>query len=651
MVKPDLDYLLIYTEDWYSNLSIRNNIKIFNRGLIIMRVLGILVILCVLFCTGCASKGLDYDAGIAAYKRADYKVALYDFEPRAMAGDPIAQFCLGFMYTRGQGVDKDPQEAIKWYEKAILQNYLPAHNNVLVGLIRSKVTADKAKVIELIQLVQWMAAHGNPVAQYNLGIIYSRGYGVPRDSKTAAEWYQKAADQGYARAQYELGLMYLEGRGVQKNSEEAYNLFKRTAEQRDLRAQYQLALMYYKGVGVEKNLKIARDWFIRAALPKTQEMPKVKGYSPAQYQLAAMYFNGDSVEKNLKMAVDLFKIAAGQHNYLAQHTLATMYNEGKGVPKNREIANRLFLESAQRGYAIAQADLGRVIGNQDTEEAYYWYSLADKTKDNLSFLDESSGENLIAEIALEHERLGKTLTEQQRNDIQKRVDNWSPRHLVSFGTGFYVSEKHILTNAHVVSVYDEIRVRHRPVRVMAQDKEIDLALLFDPLGKEDTAIFRSKPTLSGEDAFVFGYPLSNILSYDGNFTVGTISGLSGTINSPHPDNLFQYTAPTQKGNSGGPVLDSAGNVIGVVVSGLNPSSTQNINFAIKFDVVEDFLEKNHITDYDSTQNLGNRIDREKIGKKTRNFTVPVLCFKNIGREPLPLVEIDIDEQFKYVKPR
>ena len=643
-----------------------------------MRILTILVILCALFCTACAPKHqkatpiqINYDAGVAAYKRGDYKVALYDFEPRAMTGDPVAQFCLGLMYTHALGVEKDLIKAAEWYLRVgeEPQSYPPAKNNLGLTVVRliedirrnpTKYTEDQKVIInrelkpKVVPYFQSLSEHGNLIAQYNLGVIYSHGYRVDRNLKTAAEWYQKAADQGYARAQNELGLMYLEGKGVEKNIKEATKLFKMAADQGYSPAQHNFGLRYLKGEGIEKNLKRAAYLFAMALK---------EGHHPAQYQLAGMYLKGEGIEKNLKRAAYLFAMAAEQGNTLAQHQLAMMYNGGNGIPKNRKKATRIVFLAAQQGYAIAQADFGRAIAEYDSEEAYYWYSLAIKNMASLKFLDETGRENRIAKTTSEHERIGKTLTAQQRNEIQKQVDNWKPKRQVSSGTGFYINEKNILTNAHVVSEYDEIRVPYRPVKVEAIDtnyKEsgIDLALLSDPRGKKDTATFRSKSIVPGEDAFVFGYPLHGTLSYDGNFTEGNISGLLGSPDLPHPENLFQYTAPTQNGNSGGPVLDDAGNVIGVVVSGFDPSlmikdgrveirGPQNVNFAIKFEVVEDFLKKNNSTDYASTENLGSPIDKQEIAKKARKWTVPVLRFKNIGETPLPLVEISIDEQFKF----
>ena len=72
----------------------------------------------------------NYDAGIAAYHRGHYEVAMYDFEQRAVQGDPIAQFCLGCMYKHGRGVKPDFEKAIAWYTKAAEQGYAPAQNDL-----------------------------------------------------------------------------------------------------------------------------------------------------------------------------------------------------------------------------------------------------------------------------------------------------------------------------------------------------------------------------------------------------------------------------------------------------------------------------------------------------------------------------------------
>ena len=71
---------------------------------------------------------------------------------------------------------------------------------------------------------EWLprAQQGIGEAQYNLGLLYARGQGVPQDDGQAIQWFRRAADQGYAPAQYSLGVMYAEGRGVSQDVAEAY---------------------------------------------------------------------------------------------------------------------------------------------------------------------------------------------------------------------------------------------------------------------------------------------------------------------------------------------------------------------------------------------------------------------------------------------
>ena len=74
---------------------------------------------------------------------------------------------------------------------------------------------------------EWLprAQQGIVEAQYNLGLLYAQGQGVPQDDSQAIQWFRRAADQGYAPAQYSLGVMYTEGRGVSQSGAEAYFWF------------------------------------------------------------------------------------------------------------------------------------------------------------------------------------------------------------------------------------------------------------------------------------------------------------------------------------------------------------------------------------------------------------------------------------------
>ena len=79
-----------------------------------------------------------------------------------------------------------------------------------------------------IALREWrpLAEQGNAIAQYNLGIMYNEGQGVPQDYAEAVGWYRKAAEKGYATAQHKLGVMYGKGLGVPQDEAQAYMWFK-----------------------------------------------------------------------------------------------------------------------------------------------------------------------------------------------------------------------------------------------------------------------------------------------------------------------------------------------------------------------------------------------------------------------------------------
>ena len=94
------------------------------------------------------------------------------------------------------------------------------------------------------------AEQGDAEAQFNLGIVYDFGRGVPEDKLEAVKWYQKAAEQEHADAQVLLSRLYYLGQRVPKNYEEAFEWARRAAEQGNADAQQVIGDMYRKGEGV-----------------------------------------------------------------------------------------------------------------------------------------------------------------------------------------------------------------------------------------------------------------------------------------------------------------------------------------------------------------------------------------------------------------
>ena len=126
--------------------------------------------------------------------------------------------------------------------------------------------------------------------------------------------------------------------------------------------------------------------------------------------------------------------------------------------------------------------------------------------------------------------------------------------------------------------------------VVAFDENTDLALVaLDGGAVPGVVSFRSWPPVDmGEAVVVFGFPEPELLSASGNATTGVVSALEGGADFDF--HQYQFTAPIQGGNSGGPLLDGTGNVIGVVVASYD--HLQAANFAIKGEVAMSFLVEN-----------------------------------------------------------
>jgi hypothetical protein len=114
-----------------------------------------------------------------------------------------------------------------------------------------------------IALREWrpLAEQGNAKAQYNLGLMYRNGHGVPQDDAEAMGWWRKAAEQGNAGAQNNLGVMYRNGHGVPQDYAEAMGWYRKAAEQGYATAQHNLGVMYGKGLGVPQDEAQAYMWF------------------------------------------------------------------------------------------------------------------------------------------------------------------------------------------------------------------------------------------------------------------------------------------------------------------------------------------------------------------------------------------------------
>jgi S1-C subfamily serine protease len=198
----------------------------------------------------------------------------------------------------------------------------------------------------------------------------------------------------------------------------------------------------------------------------------------------------------------------------------------------------------------------------------------------------------------------------------------------SSGTAFRIANGQFVTNHHFIEGYTSLKVGgFQNGRVLASDTINDLALIAITNDSGEIASIRTTRTQLNEAVTAAGFPLQSVFSGIAitNGTVSRLSGLKGDTGQ------IQISAPVQPGNSGGPLLDSAGNVIGVVSSKLNAVKVasvtgdipQNVNFAIGGNTLRAFLDAKGV----NYKEVGRDADLrgEQIAARASGFTVLVEC--------------------------
>lgn len=166
----------------------------------------------------------QYYFGMVKHIDHDYTEAMSWLRKSSEQNYAEAEFRIGVMYARGEGVQKDNTMAVTWYRKA--------------------------------------AEHGDRDSNYMIGTAYMKGNGVPKNSAKAADWFRRGADQGSRDAQFTLGAMYKVGVGVPLDLSKAVSWIRKSAEQGHPDAQLQLGAMYVGGDGVKLDAIQAYKWIV-----------------------------------------------------------------------------------------------------------------------------------------------------------------------------------------------------------------------------------------------------------------------------------------------------------------------------------------------------------------------------------------------------
>lgn len=203
------------------------------------------------------------------------------------------------------------------------------------------------------------------------------------------------------------------------------------------------------------------------------------------------------------------------------------------------------------------------------------------------------------------------------------------------GTGYAIGDGYIVTNNHVAGEAKNISIKgvrgdintSFTAEVVATDKVNDLAIIrindpnFKGFGTIPYAIQQQMADV-GDEVFVLGYPLTQALGNEIKLTNGIISsrtGYQGNIST------YQMSAPVQPGNSGGPMFDNKGNVIGIVVAGV--PGAENVGYAIKTSYLKILIESAGLNIQFPTNNTISTLSLAEKVKRVKNFVFYIECSK------------------------
>ena len=552
---------------------------------------------------------LHLTTGLSALAQSANLHSIAEDRSRAEQGDPEAQYQLGVAYDKGTGwTEPNHQEAILWYTLAARNGHSGAAFDLAYKYDLGIGVEENNE-----QAVYWYtlaAEAGDYVAQYNLALMYENGEGISKDLDAARRLYLESAEAGYASAYVGLGNLYDEGLGVARNATTAAEYYRKGAVLGDPLSQALFGAALALGTGVEVNSLDALAWLLLAK-------------------------QGDDLELNESIDNLIVRLQADEDNLSLALDRALTFVHGSGFPSisgndEWEAPSNILDEPGDelvRTVQVGLLQLGYFDGQVDG-------IFGPKTRSAILAFErdwefEPTGQ-VSGELSM---YIGAAIAFELAESLETDEPNYRPKDARSFGSGFFIdNEGLILTNSHVVSDCSQTTLDDgSPLSLIASEQSSDLALLrsTSSTNTQGMKLRAGQGIRLAEKILVAGYPLNGFVTSDVNVTTGSVSALSG----PNQDRrLFQLTAPVQPGNSGGPVLDDAGRLVGVVVSKLDAiyvasetgSLPENVNFAVALGTVQSFLDAYNVK-YETLSNSPT-LDQRDVADIASNATVRINCF-------------------------
>jgi tetratricopeptide (TPR) repeat protein/V8-like Glu-specific endopeptidase len=539
-------------------------------------------------------------------------------------------------------------EAIVAFKESIRINPNFSKAHYLLGLVYEKNKRFKESLSSFIRVAD--IDSGYPNINYILGSSYSNLYFF----KEAAASFEKAilVNPDNAELHFNLGKTY----ESLKQYEKAFYSFKAAVRlnSKNPEAYFQLGVKYFDLSQYEDAILLlkkaallmpndARPYIFLGKVHDKLEnwdeaivsYKKALGINPRHYfahvNLGVSYMRleaWDSAVKQFKGAINLLPLFPEAHGFIG--LAYDGINDGKNAIIHMMKAEQIY--KIKNNFMMVQ----KSRKNLRKFYARYGYNSDDFKQNQITTIPSF--------------KIKETPSISQSQDIASAPKEQAPQS--GSGSGFFVSKMgHVITNAHVVQNCNKVTIsdnanKQVSAEIVNADKSNDLALLklstlemasaeskslIQKLGivavpLASKGLLRSKDVRLGEKVLVAGYPFGDTFSNTIKVTTGVVSATRGAGDN---SGQFQLDAAVQPGNSGGPIYDSGGNIVGVVVAQLNKrtfgSFVENMNFGIKASTVRQFLVASGINSKKSERT--EEKSTEQLAEIAKNQALMVMCLQ------------------------
>ncbi len=305
---------------------------------------------------------------------ADKKEAFKWFSKSADSGHPRGIYWVGYLYAKGEGVEKNPSLARDFMKKAADTGQVEQMRSFAYNCLSGRYFPKDMETA--VTYYKKCADKNDPHSMYQLGYCYAYGKGVTRNLSKAFEYYCMAADRGDKDAQYRAAMASFFRRGTKRDDALVFKYLTMAAEQGHLKATYRLGNCYYFGFGVKQDFSKALEFYHQAA---------AKGEKESMVSIGYCYFRGFGVAKDIITARKWYEKAAAKKSVSAYLQLARIYFYGIGTEKDYEKSFHYYtLIGKSKNYQLKRISASEIalfyergiVVPENNEKAFYYNNYA-----------------------------------------------------------------------------------------------------------------------------------------------------------------------------------------------------------------------------------------------------------------------------------